>query len=193
MGRTRTWERDEVLAAASTVFHRKGFEATSLRDLEEATGLHAGSLYAAFDSKDGLFTAVLDHYGREVVAARLERFVSSASDEREGIRSLFHSTFEDRPAPDPGCLVTNSAVESPGLSTSARAMVGVSLDALRDAFRKIADHLTADRVRAERSTEQLLAMYQGLLVLIRFGADRPCLEAVVGAVDVLLDDLEESS
>jgi TetR/AcrR family transcriptional regulator, transcriptional repressor for nem operon len=193
MGRTRTWDRDEVLAAASALFHRRGFGATSLRDIEEATGLHAGSLYAVFDSKDGLFTAVLDHYGKEVVAARLARYVSSASDSRDGIRALFRSTFEDRPVPDPGCLVTNSAIESPGLSISARAMVGLSLDALRDSFRLVADRLTDDPVRADRAAEQLLALYQGLLVLIRYGADKPPLEAVVDAVDVLLDDVEGRS
>jgi AcrR family transcriptional regulator len=184
-----------VLAAAGEVFHRKGFEATSMRDLEEATGLGTGSVYAAFGSKDGLFAAALGWYRSEVVQARVRQHLDESTDPRAGIRSLFTSTFEDRPRPDPGCMVTNSAIESPLLDDSARVLVGSSLDVLREGFAAACRRVIGvdgDAAEVAEVAEQLLALYQGLLVMVRFGLEPRALRSVVDAVDVLLDNLERS-
>ena len=52
-----------MLDRAALVFWRHGFEATSIQDLEEATGLGRGSLYNSFGDKAALFRAVLARYG----------------------------------------------------------------------------------------------------------------------------------
>jgi AcrR family transcriptional regulator len=172
------------------VFYRKGFDATSLRDIEEATGLHPGSLYSAFGSKDGLFTAVLDRYRNEVVEARVSKFLTGARDPRDGVCALFRSTFEGKPTPDPGCLVTNSAIESPALSPGARTEVSASLDALRAGFRAAVSRISGDAGQVERAADQLLALYQGLLVLVRYGSHADTLHAVTEAAGELLDNLQ---
>jgi AcrR family transcriptional regulator len=192
------WDLDAVLAAAGEVFHHKGFEATSMRDLEEATGLRTGSVYAAFGSKDGLFAAALGWYRSQVVEARVRHHLDESTDPRAGIRSLFTSTFEGRPHPDPGCMVTNSAIESPLLDDSARVLIGGSLDVIREGFtgacRRVvgADGAAAEVPAVADVAEQLLALYQGLLVMVRFGLEPRALRSVVDAVDVLLDNLERS-
>ena len=62
LGRPREFDEDEVLDAALDAFWRKGFEATSMADLIEATGLHKGSLYKAFGDKRSLFITTLRRY-----------------------------------------------------------------------------------------------------------------------------------
>ncbi len=59
----RPREFDEVLAidAAAEVFRRRGYAATSIEQLVEATGVHRGSLYSTFGSKRGLFLRALEH------------------------------------------------------------------------------------------------------------------------------------
>ena len=47
-------------------FWAKGYEATSLADLMDATGLHKGSLYQAFGDKHTLFLQALDRYLAEM-------------------------------------------------------------------------------------------------------------------------------
>ena len=59
MGRTRSFDENVVVAAATDVFLAGGYEGTSVDDLVGATGLHRGSLYQAFGSKLGLFLAGL--------------------------------------------------------------------------------------------------------------------------------------
>ncbi len=51
--------QDEILANAATVFARKGYEATTVRELEEATGLTRGGIFFHFPSKRALYFAAL--------------------------------------------------------------------------------------------------------------------------------------
>lgn len=62
MGRHREFEVEKALDSAMKVFWQKGYEGASISDLTEAMGINSPSLYAAFGSKEGLFTAVLNHY-----------------------------------------------------------------------------------------------------------------------------------
>lgn len=67
MARPRSFDTEAVARAARQVFWARGFEATSLPDLEAATGLGRSSLYQAFGSKRGLFDAAVASYLDEVV------------------------------------------------------------------------------------------------------------------------------
>jgi AcrR family transcriptional regulator len=78
MPRPAQFKRDEVVEKAMRAFWDHGYGATSLADLVEVTDLNPGSLYAAFQSKEGLFLAALDHYGAQS-AARLERTLTEAA------------------------------------------------------------------------------------------------------------------
>lgn len=52
--------RQQILDSATTVFARKGYAGASVQDLLEATGLSKPTLYYYFESKAGLFRAILD-------------------------------------------------------------------------------------------------------------------------------------
>ncbi|MGZ9825664.1 TetR/AcrR family transcriptional regulator [Tsukamurella ocularis] len=63
-GRPRSFDRDAALDAAARLFWEKGFEATSIRDLTEALGIEAPSLYRAFGDKRRLFEEAVGEYDR---------------------------------------------------------------------------------------------------------------------------------
>ena len=187
MGRKQSWDRAEVLAAAMALFRRRGYEGSSLRDIEQATGLHPGSLYRAFDSKDGLFLAVLQSYQEQVVQARVREHLLDAADPLVGIRTYFTSTFATGAQDDPGCLLTNTAVESFALPQAALQVqhgLGIIEAGFADALSRArtAGLLPGDADLAVLATT-LLGLYQGLLVLVRAGAPASTLERLAdGAV-----------
>lgn len=175
MGRKQVWDQDEVVASAMRLFRRRGYLGASLRDLEEVTGMHPGSLYRAFHSKEGLFSAALDAYNEQVVEGRVRVHLRDTDDPVAGIRSFFTSAFDTDPGPepDPGCLLTNTAVES---FTVPQAAAGVrrGLETIESGFadaltRARAQRLLPSELDVEMSAAQLLALYQGLLVLVRSG------------------------
>jgi AcrR family transcriptional regulator len=81
--------REEILAAAARLFRQQGYVSTTLRQIAEAAGIKAGSIYYHFESKDEIAARVLDA-GIEavaaVVAARLAALAPGAgSRERLGM------------------------------------------------------------------------------------------------------------
>jgi TetR/AcrR family transcriptional regulator, transcriptional repressor for nem operon len=57
-----TGTRDRIVFAAMDLFHRQGYEATSISDVLAAADANAGSLYHFFPGKEALLLAVLDAY-----------------------------------------------------------------------------------------------------------------------------------
>ncbi|MGX9899582.1 TetR/AcrR family transcriptional regulator [Arthrobacter sp. SA17] len=176
MGRTREYDEDKVLAGAMGAFRQHGYARVSVKNLEDATGLKAGSIYNSFSSKDGLFEASFRHYNRVVLAGRIETHAPAAQG-LEGLRRLFISLLHEPDNESFGCLITNSAVElEPG--DQARHLVEDGLSTLLALFR---DRLTGAKVAGGllphadpgREALRLLALYQGVLVLVRTGWDHP--------------------
>lgn len=65
--------RDRILDAAALLFRNRGYSGTSLRDIANAAGMKAGSIYYHFPSKNEIVAAVLDagveHVHRSVQTA----------------------------------------------------------------------------------------------------------------------------
>jgi len=105
VGRPREFDEDNVLEAAMDAFWNKGYEATSLADLCDCTGLHKGSLYQSFGDKHELFMRALHHYSdkefREVMAVAFD-----SDSPLQNVRAVVHKVCES--AMDcKGCLVIN--------------------------------------------------------------------------------------
>jgi TetR/AcrR family transcriptional repressor of nem operon len=62
LGRQPDFDRDAVIAAAVDAFWQKGFAATTLSDLEAATGIDRSTIYNSFGGKDGLYHSATAAY-----------------------------------------------------------------------------------------------------------------------------------
>ncbi|GAA2866115.1 TetR family transcriptional regulator [Actinoplanes cyaneus] len=184
MGRKATWTEPELLRTVMAVFRRKGFAHTSVRDLEEASGLHPGSIYKAYGNKEGLFTAALAAYNEQVAAERVRTHLDETDPPLRGLHAYFLSTFDGDEEANPGCLLTNTAVEAPALAGVGRDGVTAGLELIEAGFRRVleravaAGELAADTPAGQLAGE-LLALYQGVLVLVRFGTAPAKLAGIV--------------
>jgi TetR/AcrR family transcriptional regulator, copper-responsive repressor len=68
-GRPRSYDPAAALNAARDVFWVKGYAATSLDDIAEATKMNRPSLYAAFGDKEAIYLAALKMQGELLVMA----------------------------------------------------------------------------------------------------------------------------
>lgn len=113
MGRTQTFDTAEAIRAARDVFWDKGFEGTSLPDLEAATGLSRSSLYHAFSSKRGLFDAAVQDYLDAIIRPRLRILITDPipADAVQRYLGGLMQAIETLPDDSPrlGCLLVNSA------------------------------------------------------------------------------------
>lgn len=71
MGRPQAFDTAQAVRSARDVFWERGYDATSISDLENATGVNRSSLYNAFGSKRGLFDQAVRDYLEAVVGPRV--------------------------------------------------------------------------------------------------------------------------
>ncbi len=62
MTKKTKYDRQEVIDKATNLYWKKGFHATSMRNLQDEIDMRPGSIYAAFGSKDELFKEALKNY-----------------------------------------------------------------------------------------------------------------------------------
>lgn len=112
MGRKRAFDETEALGTAMQTFLELGYEATSIDDLTRRTGLARSSLYAAFGSKDQLFTNALRLYLERVIGARLDE-LERGTDGVAAIRRFFDAIAADAEEGRAtfGCLAANTIAE----------------------------------------------------------------------------------
>lgn len=109
VGRPREFDEEAVLEAAMCAFWHKGYEATSLADLCDCTGLHKGSLYQTFGDKHQLFMQSLQHYADQ--AFRDVAAVAFQSDSPlDNIKAVVQKVCQDA-GDQQGCMVINTMVE----------------------------------------------------------------------------------
>ncbi|MDR6226756.1 TetR/AcrR family transcriptional regulator [Desmospora profundinema] len=81
----RTGRKEKILEQASRLFRTKGYHATTIRDISEASGMLSGSLYAHIQSKEDLLFEITDR-GAERFLSSLAPIVDSDAPPEEKVR-----------------------------------------------------------------------------------------------------------
>lgn len=170
MAGVKQFDRADVLSRAMMVFWRRGYEATSIRDLVKATGINRGSIYATFGDKKGLFLAVLDHYGEKVGKPLMAEL--SDPDPRRAVERMFDSIIKrtsDSRLPR-GCLNTNTSLECPvsgdEISRKIAQGFGEQESAIYNVLRRAQTNGSLDRALDSRALARFfLGVAQGLNVV----------------------------
>lgn len=121
MARPRAFDEQEVIDRAMTVFWHKGYEATSMCDLLDATGLTRGSLYKAFKSKRGLFLRALEVYLKRA-RAELQSTLNACAP-KDALESWIDGTVGTKQECK-GCFIVNITVEMAPDDEEVRALLG---------------------------------------------------------------------
>ena len=136
MGRSKQYDRTELLDRAVELFRRQGFNGTSTAELVDELGVNRKSMYAEFGSKQELFEAALEHYDRNHLTRVLapieaaDAGVDAIRDAFAGYASASQGWFHGR-----GCLMCNTAVERGALDPASGRFAAACLARIDRAFR----------------------------------------------------------
>jgi AcrR family transcriptional regulator len=81
--------RDRILQAALEMFHDRGFESTTMREIAARAGVATGAAYYYFDSKDAIVLAFYDQ-ARKDMEPRMKEALTETRDLRERLRKIIH-------------------------------------------------------------------------------------------------------
>ncbi|WP_120496733.1 TetR/AcrR family transcriptional regulator [Kiloniella sp. EL199] len=192
MGRNLSFDEKETLAKVVNIFREKGYEATTVKDLEKATGLTSGSLYNSFGGKEALFDIAISFYNNNVVRNRISTFLDQVEDPLSGMKDLFRSLLNEPDGQENGCLLTNTAVEFNNRRRHTTQELDTGFSLLEAAFKRQIIRCTekgqiAKHSSAQQAAIRLLVFYQGILVLVRAGLRRKEIEQIIDdEIDLIL-------
>ena len=173
VGRPRGFDTDDVVESAGDLFWERGYEMTSIGELEKKTGLDRSSLYHAFGNKHALFEAALECY----VAVNLEARLAAMRDGQAGLETVVDfftgmaATFRSDPRAGRGCLMVNSVAELGSRDSQVLRAAVAYRDKFREAFatalRRATGRGEVDGDRTPVRAEMLTATVMGLFLTAR--------------------------
>ena len=184
MARPRAFDIDAVLESAMQTFWAKGYEATSLDDLCESTGLGRSSLYAAFGDKRAVYLRALDRYEQRA-AARLAEALSGQQTIREAFGAFLGRIVDDIVSGPGrrGCFIGNCAAELPRGDREAATQVRGSLARVEKTIHEALARAKARGEIGRRADVTALSRYftagiQGLRLVGKANPDRKLLQDI---------------
>jgi TetR/AcrR family transcriptional repressor of nem operon len=183
--RPREFDEDDVVARATDLFWRRGYHATSVRDLGEALGLSASSLYRTFGDKHALFLRALDHY-RATDSAEARDHLLRPGPAPDVLRDWLIRMVDlpEEGAAARGCFVVNTATElgadDPAVDERTQAAFGVTRETLQEVLQRgRRDGELRTDLDVAATAESLFTLVLGLRVRARAGHGRAELEGVI--------------
>jgi TetR/AcrR family transcriptional repressor of nem operon len=180
------WEKNfdvaEALDKAMQAFWTRGYEATSMQDLVDCTGVNRGSLYATYGDKRALFLAALRAYD-EQVRRRLLADLENRCPPKEAVRQLFLAFLGNPTGDNRGCFLTNTALELAPHDREIGRLVAHAQEEIEAFFARMIRKGKAageipTHVRPTEAARGLLASLIGMVVLIRSRPDRTLLQSI---------------
>jgi len=187
MAGIKQFNEEETLERAMHVFWRRGYAATSMQDLAQATGVLRGSLYNAYGDKQSIFLLAFARYRQRYIAA--VSACMKADDPAVALSDYFKYVIasmsepvrqldEALSAPTRGCLTTK-------IATDETAMNEVLRDALRGMLEGLATVLE-ERLSAPDALARLtLPPKEAVRLIVTFTRGNVVMERIYHAPEEL--------
>ncbi|ESP94029.1 TetR/AcrR family transcriptional regulator [Pseudoalteromonas luteoviolacea] len=189
--RSAEFNREAVLRAAMNAFMEKGFNKTSMQDLKQATGLHPGSIYCAFENKKGLLLAALEQYNLDR-NTELQAIFSNEKDAKSGLSAYLGNIVAECVSGDPtqSCLSQKAINEIAQTDEQAQAVLSQQCvmwqSVMREVFVQAGEEgdLSGARLPEQRAQSLIVGIY-GLRTFSQAQKDPDVISAI--AEQLLID------
>ncbi|WP_311947166.1 TetR/AcrR family transcriptional regulator [Mucilaginibacter terrae] len=155
MPRIIEFDESTMISKAQRVFWKKGYNATSMKDLEKATGLNPGSIYNTFGNKHELFLLCLKDY-----LVPIASFDLANDDKPKGayhrLQSYFLEIVTNTVINGDSCFSAKTCFELAGEDQSIHEVLKESMDKLLAIFEKmISDAQKEGALKGELNAEYM--------------------------------------
>ncbi len=183
-GRPRAYDPVQALERAMGAFWDKGYAATSLDDISEATGMNRPSLYAAFGDKQAIYMKAIERYRS---GAALKDALARGASLRDALRFAYRAAlgiYLSGEIGARGCFAIGTAATEAVTNPEVRAQLAAVLDDAMEAFEarirraKRAGELSKQADPAALADIAAAVLYS-LAIRARAGDKRRKLEAAV--------------
>ena len=177
--------RQYIIRKTAPLFNKKGYEATSLSDLIDVTGLTKGALYGNFKDKEEISMEAFK-YSMQKVRELVSKEMEGSITYKQQLFALldFYSNYVFNPPIAGGCPLLNNAVEADDFHTSMRRVVVKELVRTVDFIESlISKGVVAGEFKTEIKSHELAYSFfcsvEGAIVFSRVERSREPMDIVV--------------
>jgi AcrR family transcriptional regulator len=190
MARSARYDRQTALEKAVHLFWERGYFATSMKQIEQALDMRPGSIYAAFGSKDKLFSEALSVYaenGNTELGGLLSGQGPIIDALQDYLRNIAIACHPGSSEPSRACMLVKTLLEA---SYTHDSIADQANELLYGIELSIASALERARengeLRADTDCERLARLIQAQIMGLRAFAQR---ETSADQVSDLADDM----
>ena len=160
-----------ILKESADLFNTQGYKATSLSDINKATGFTKGAIYKHFSNKEDLEQQALRSLGRTMFDI-LGKEIKTAKDYESKMEVVFRffENYLSNPPYQGGCPLLNSAVESDDSNPGLRQQSFGMLVNLKSLLKRILESgKKKNQIKADTDVDQmvhvLIATLEGSMMM----------------------------
>jgi TetR/AcrR family transcriptional repressor of nem operon len=183
--------KDKIIAEATRLVKQKGFEATSMSDLVEATGLQKGCLYFHFTGKDELLASVLEKARTDFFQLVDAGLAGKTPGER--LDNFFTGVLDYQKSTgfSCGCIFGNMALEMSGKDKRVAVFIKDLFDEWTAKIREVvkaaqrSKQVTAE-ISADVLARHIIMALEGGIMFCRFEKSEKPLKDCIAALRAML-------
>lgn len=189
--------RQFIAEKTAPIFNKKGFTATSLSDLTQATGLTKGALYGNFKDKDEIRSEAFV-YAMHQVRTMTQKEIGLAKSFKEKLIALvnFFASYVLTPPVEGGCPLLNTAIEVDDGDPKMRKVVVKELNSMIDYISSLLEKgIAANEFKSNIDTKALAYTFfcsiEGALMFSRVEHSKEPMNIVVNQCKNILDQISK--
>jgi len=169
-----------IVERSAPLFNTKGYAATSMSDIQKATGLAKGGIYGNFRNKDEIALEAFDysfHKLREALRFKIKQ-ESTAFARLNAILDFYHN-YSESPIIEGGCVLLNTATDAddaiPFLKERAKQGLREMLASLKHIIEKgIESGEFSKKLNPQNEAELIFAAIEGGIMMSKL-SDSPAI------------------
>ena len=150
-----------ILKESANLFNTKGYKATSLSDITQATGLTKGAIYKHFNNKEDLEQQALRSLGRTMLdlLGKEMKLAKNYESKMEVVFTFFENYLLNPPYQG-GCPLMNSAIESDDTNPVLRQQSFGMLVNLKSSLRRVFENAKRrNQIKSDTDIEQMVYVF----------------------------------
>lgn len=170
--------RQFIIEKSAPIFNTKGYSATSMNDILQATGLTKGGVYGNFESKDQIAEEAFElSIGKVKEGIRFKTKNESTAQGKLFAIFNFYKNYSILPLTEGGCPLLNTAIESddnlPFLKVKAQKALNELLGSLENIIQNgIESNEFKEGIGAKKEAALMFSVIQGGLMMSKL-SDNP--------------------
>lgn len=185
--------RQFIIEKAATLFNIKGYDSTSLSDVQDATGLTKGAIYGHFTDKNELALAAFEHNASNI-CSHLKALMDEQTTARKALLAFtnFYIQNWNLLFKKGGCPIQNAAVEADDhldfLKSSVKKSINRVIKNLQHTIEKGQQNKEFKRsVSAEAYATIFFTLIEGGILLAKSMNDPKYLKLATDRVNLIID------